>query len=82
MAEEAAKKKRKRDVEKKEKMETEWPEIEIKAFLESLSLGRNTDIEFQGTIDTKELMAVELPSKERGNIIAKLVDDAMDVHWT
>jgi len=82
MEEDARRKKRKRDEDKAERLESEWPEMEIGVFFENLSKAKENDVNLQVTIDTSDLIPADLSSKERGSGLAMLVNEVMGVHWS
>jgi hypothetical protein len=82
MDEDAQRKKRKRDAAKNEKLEMEWTRIDLSTFFEGIKGTKVSDISLQVTVDTSEVLPVDLSSKERADGLAILINDVMQVYWS
>ncbi|KIJ23026.1 hypothetical protein M422DRAFT_276479 [Sphaerobolus stellatus SS14] len=68
--------------ERADTLKAEWPVMSADTFFEALTKLQQAEIQIQATIDTSELIPVDLSSKERADGLLSTINDVMDLYWS
>ncbi|KIJ32234.1 hypothetical protein M422DRAFT_266046 [Sphaerobolus stellatus SS14] len=85
MEQDAGRKRKSREAEKEERaqtLKTDWPDMRPDSFFETLKDSQESDIQIQVSVDTSELIPMDLSSKERADGLSLMINDVMDLNWS